>query len=142
MFWHVKNHYNEWKHGNRQLEVEGQIASDWVATRQSEYNQLRQSGKDIRLDFSAVTFVDAKGVAMLKNLLTRNVRITRSSELIQSLLCEEELPWFALVSITSLTPWLKKGARRKTGNTNAYDLCRRAGHDQVSSPPENSTIEP
>jgi anti-anti-sigma regulatory factor len=74
------------------LKVEGQIASDWVATLQCECNQLLQSGKEIRLDFSAVTFVNAKGVGMLKKLLTRNVRITRSSELIQSLLCEEELP--------------------------------------------------
>ena len=74
------------------LKVEGQIASDWVATLQHECNELLDNGKEIRLDFSSVTFVDAEGVAILKNLLTRNVRIMHSTQLIQSLLSEEESP--------------------------------------------------
>ncbi len=74
------------------LKVEGRIVSNWIATLERECGGLLERGKAIDLDFSGVRFVDAQGVAMLKNLLTRNVRITGCSDLIQSLLYEEDVP--------------------------------------------------
>ena len=74
------------------LKVEGRIVSHWIATLERECGGLLERGKAIDLDFSGVRFVDARGVAMLKNILTRNVRITGCPYFIQSLLDEEDAP--------------------------------------------------
>ncbi len=74
------------------FKVEGRIVSDWIAELDRECHRFLKRGKSVFLDFSGVTFVDSEAVGMLKNLLTQNVRITRCSGLIQSLLCEEDAP--------------------------------------------------
>ena len=52
------------------LKVEGRIVSDWIPTLEHESLGLLERGKAVDLDFSGVTFVDAQGVTMLRNLLT------------------------------------------------------------------------
>ena len=74
------------------LKVEGRIVSDWIGTLERECHGWLEGGKTIDLDLSGVTFIDTQGVASVRTLLTRNVRITRCSALIQSLLHEEDAP--------------------------------------------------
>ena len=68
------------------LKVEGRIVSEWIAALERECEGWLERDTAIDLDFSGVTYIDTQGVAVVKNLLTRSVRIVRCSALIQSLL--------------------------------------------------------
>lgn len=74
------------------LKVEGRIVSDWIGTLERVCHGWLERGKTIYLDLSGVTFIDTQGVASVRTLVTRNVRITGCSDLIQSLLYEEDAP--------------------------------------------------
>ena len=64
------------------FKVEGRIVSDWIEELERECDRFLERGKRVFLDFSAVTFADAKAVAMLKRLLTEDVKIINCPALI------------------------------------------------------------
>ena len=74
------------------LKAEGRIVSDWAATLARECDRWLASGKAINLDCSQVTFIDTRGVSVIRTLLNNNVRITRCPALIKSLIHEEHTP--------------------------------------------------
>ncbi len=68
------------------LKLEGRIVSDWVGVLEQEcLESLREKGKVI-LDFSAVTFIDSRGIAMLRRIATGNLEIVNASLLVDDLL--------------------------------------------------------
>ena len=75
------------------LHVEGRIISSWVSVLEGECNRLlRAPGGCIRLDLSAVIFVDDRGVLVLQCLATRGIDITNAPPLIEALLRGERAP--------------------------------------------------
>ncbi len=68
------------------LKLEGQIVSDWVALLEDECLESLREDQTVVLDFSAVTFVDCAGVAMLKKIATDSLQIVNVSPLVADLL--------------------------------------------------------
>jgi anti-anti-sigma regulatory factor len=69
------------------LHVEGRIVSDWVSVLEEECRRvLQEPSRRLRLDFSAVTFVDRRGVVTLRWLMTEGVAIANSPKFIEALL--------------------------------------------------------
>ncbi|MCH7760333.1 STAS domain-containing protein [candidate division TA06 bacterium] len=68
------------------LKVEGQIISEWVPILEKEALASLQNKEEVVLDFSEVTFINQKGVEMLKKISAENIRIINCSPLIQDLL--------------------------------------------------------
>ena len=68
------------------LKVEGQIISEWVPVLEKEALASLQNKEEVVLDFSEVTFINQKGVEMLKKISAENIRIINCSPLIQDLL--------------------------------------------------------
>lgn len=69
------------------LHVEGRIASDWVSVLEEEcWRLLREPSRRLRLDLSAVTFVDRRGVVALRWLAAEGVAIANSPQFIEALL--------------------------------------------------------
>ena len=71
------------------LKVEGQIISEWVPILEKEALASLQNKEEVVLDFSEVTFINQKGVEMLKKISAENIRIINCSPLIEGLLKEE-----------------------------------------------------
>ena len=71
-------------HSTSTLKVEGKIVGPWV----DELSRAcaEDSPKRLSLDLSQVTFVDAAGVEMLRQLLQRGVTLAASSGLVAALL--------------------------------------------------------
>ena len=74
------------------LKVEGRICFDLLMTLKSECERWLELDRTIELDFSGVTFVDAQGVELVRNLLSNRVRLTSCPALIQILIDEETTP--------------------------------------------------
>src|SRR6266852_5588554 len=68
------------------LNVEGQIASDWVSILQEETLGVLKEGRRVVLDLSEVTYIDFKGVRMVKSLAADKVEIINCPRLIRDLL--------------------------------------------------------
>lgn len=68
------------------LRLEGKLLGPWVAELARLCDELTCSPGDLRLDLSAVTFVDGPGVALLRDLLGRGVRLAACSGLVAELL--------------------------------------------------------
>jgi hypothetical protein len=67
------------------LKLEGKLVGPWVGA-------LREAcvpGEGLRLDLAAVTFADAAGVELLRELLARGVTLAACSGLVAGLLHEE-----------------------------------------------------
>jgi hypothetical protein len=76
------------------LHVEGRIVSDWVSVLQEECSRVRQeSGRRLRLDLGAVTFIDLRGVLALRRFTTEGVAIVNSPALIDALLKGDGKSW-------------------------------------------------
>ena len=67
------------------LTLEGKLVGPWVAA----LREACDSGGQVRLALSAVTFIDADGVKLLRELLARGATVTSCSGLVAALLHEE-----------------------------------------------------
>ncbi len=70
------------------LKLEGRVVSDWVPLLREECLRILKKQKRVRLDFSGVTFIDDRGVEMLKGIVSERVRLMNCSPLIEELLQE------------------------------------------------------
>jgi len=68
------------------LRLEGKLLGPWVAELARSCNELPCSPDCLRLDLSAVTFVDGPGVALLRGLLGRGATLAACSGLVAELL--------------------------------------------------------
>ena len=69
------------------LLVEGRIVSEWVGVLERECRQLRREPRRrLRLDLTAVTFIDPRGVAALRRLADDGVAVVRVPDFIDALL--------------------------------------------------------
>ena len=69
------------------LLVEGRIVSEWVGVLEQECRQLRlEPRRQLRLDLTAVTFIDPPGVSALRRLVADGVAIVRVPDFIGALL--------------------------------------------------------
>ena len=68
------------------LRLEGKLLGPWVAELARSCDELPCSAGCLRLDLSAVTFVDGPGVALLRDLLGRGVTLAGCSGLVAELL--------------------------------------------------------
>jgi ABC-type transporter Mla MlaB component len=71
------------------LRLEGKLRGPWVTEFARSCDGLRCSPDRLRLDLSAVTFVDGPGVALLRDLLGRGVTLSACSGLVAELLHRE-----------------------------------------------------
>ena len=70
------------------LRIAGRIASECVAVLERECTKLLHGGHRLRLDAAEVDFVDRAGVALLKELLARGVKIEKGSLSVEYLLMD------------------------------------------------------
>lgn len=68
------------------LRVEGRVVADWVPVLERECWLALEENLRVRLDLSAVTFVDGRGVATLRHLGAKDVEIINCPEFIGELL--------------------------------------------------------
>ena len=68
------------------LRVEGRVVAEWVPVLERECWLALQENLHVRLDLSAVTFVDGRGVAALRHLGANDVEIVNCPEFIGELL--------------------------------------------------------
>jgi ABC-type transporter Mla MlaB component len=71
------------------LRLEGKLLGPWVTEFARSCEELPCSPDRLRLDLSAVTFVDGPGVALLRDLLGRGVTLSAYSGLVAELLHRE-----------------------------------------------------
>jgi anti-anti-sigma regulatory factor len=76
------------------LHVEGRIVSDWVSVLQEECSRvLQESGRRLRLDLGAVTFIDLRGVLALRRFTTEGVAIVNAQAFIDALIRGDGKSW-------------------------------------------------
>ena len=68
------------------LRVEGRVVAEWVPVLERECWLALQENGHVRVDLSAVTFVDGRGVAALRHLGENDVEIVNFPEFIGELL--------------------------------------------------------
>ena len=69
------------------LYVEGRIVSEWVGVLQEECRRvLQESSRRLRLDLGAVTFIDPRGLLVLRRLATAGIALVNSPAFIDALL--------------------------------------------------------
>ena len=68
------------------LRVEGRVVAEWVPVLERECWLALQENGHVRLDLSAVTFVDGLGVAVLRRLGATALEIINCPEFIGALL--------------------------------------------------------
>ena len=68
------------------LLVEGRVVAEWVPVLERACWLALQKNGHVRLDLSAVTFVDGRGVAALRRLGTKDLEIINCPEFIGELL--------------------------------------------------------
>ena len=68
------------------LKLEGKLLGPWVTELARSCNELACSPNRLRLDLSAVTFVDGPGLALLRDLLGRGATLAGCSGLVAALL--------------------------------------------------------
>ena len=78
---HTQGHDSVWT-----LRVEGKLLGPWVTELARTCNELPCPPNRLRLDLSAVTFVDRPGVALLRDLLARGATLAACSGLVAELL--------------------------------------------------------
>lgn len=69
-----------------ELKLEGRIVSEWVSVLEAEISDWAQKKRKVLLDFCAVTFVDERGLRMLKRRLSGDIRIMNCAGFIETLL--------------------------------------------------------
>ena len=78
---HTQGHDSVWN-----LSLEGKLVGPWVTELARSCNELPCPPNRLRLDLSAVTFVDGPGVALLHDLLARGATLAACSGLVAELL--------------------------------------------------------
>ena len=68
------------------LSVQGRIVSEWVAVVEHECRQSARDTPRVQLDLTAVTFIDAHGIEVLRRLVTDGVAVVNCPEFINALL--------------------------------------------------------
>ena len=68
------------------LRVEGRIVAEWVPVLEQACWLALQQNLHVRLDLSAVTFVDGRGVAALRHLSANDLEIINCPEFIGELI--------------------------------------------------------
>ena len=81
---HTQEHDSIWT-----LRLEGKLVGPWVTELARSCNELPCSPGCLRLDLSAVTFVDGPGLQLLRDLLGRGVTLAACSGLVAELLHAE-----------------------------------------------------
>jgi ABC-type transporter Mla MlaB component len=74
----------------RTFKLEGKLLSPWVDALHGVCLPPLQKAEQVRLDLAAVTFVDAAGAKLLRELIRNGVVITRSSGFVAEILNTEE----------------------------------------------------
>lgn len=72
------------------LKVEGRLVADSVGVVEQECRRTLQEASRVRLDFSEVTFIDGRGLGMLRRLRTPRLEIVNCSPFIEDLLSGAE----------------------------------------------------
>lgn len=68
------------------LKLEGRVIGDWVSELARTCGSCLSRSRHITLDLSDVTYIDRRGVEMLKKILGENVRMMGATLLVQALL--------------------------------------------------------
>ena len=68
------------------LRVEGRIVAEWVSVLQRECGLALDDNRPVRLDLSAVTFIDRRGVAVLRHLGANELEVIDCQEFIGEML--------------------------------------------------------
>jgi ABC-type transporter Mla MlaB component len=71
------------------LKLEGNITGEWVELLQEECRRHLDAREALELDLAGVGFVDRAGVALVRWLLARHVRLVGASSLVDTLLSPE-----------------------------------------------------
>jgi anti-anti-sigma regulatory factor len=67
------------------LKLEGKVSDQWAALLDGECRMLLRHKKGVRLDFAAVSYMDAEGLEVLRSL-PRSVTIVNAPNFIRELL--------------------------------------------------------
>jgi anti-anti-sigma regulatory factor len=73
-------------YGSTTVEIEGRIVSEWINVVETECQGLLAQGHKVVLDFSAVNFVGADGIRMIRRLITKGCRIQNCPSFIEQVL--------------------------------------------------------
>jgi ABC-type transporter Mla MlaB component len=68
------------------LRLEGKVLAPWLEELQGICRRSSTGGVQVRLDLDAVTFADAAGAALLRELIRRGITVTRCSAFVAELL--------------------------------------------------------
>jgi len=74
------------------LKAEGTLVGDWVPLLETECLGHLKARKSVELDFAGVSYVDREGVAMVRGLFARGVRVVGASALVEALLARSGAP--------------------------------------------------
>jgi ABC-type transporter Mla MlaB component len=74
----------------RFLQLEGELLEPWVETVRDACTQRGRRSKGFRLDLAAVTYVDAAGAQLLRELMRESIAIAACSSFVAELLHLED----------------------------------------------------
>ena len=74
------------REGHVELELQGEIASEWVPVLEAECRRWGARRREIRLDFSGVTHLDQEGVKLVGRLRDEGARVVNCSDLMREML--------------------------------------------------------
>lgn len=77
---------------NVRLLLEGKVAEQWAALLDGVCRSYLREGKSVQLDCAQVDFIDANGVAVLKNLPPERLTLMNTSAAIAQLLKNGDQP--------------------------------------------------
>jgi len=83
------------------LELEGEIVAAWVGAVRDACNVRGRRSRRLRLDLAAVTYVDAAGVQLLRDLLAEGAEIAACSSFVAELLDREPESSSAALALAS-----------------------------------------
>ena len=68
------------------LKLEGQLLGDWVSVLEEECRKMLEEQKRLTLEMAEVTYVNQRGVELLRRLAAEKVQLANCSPLIENLL--------------------------------------------------------
>ncbi len=74
------------REGYVELELQGEIAAEWVPVLEAECRRWEASRREIRLDFSGVTHLDQEGVKLVRRLREEGALVVNCSDLMLEML--------------------------------------------------------
>ena len=75
-----------------QLKLEGKIMAEWASLLEQECRALIAQQQHVVLDMAGVTFLDGRGITMLRSLPDRYITLMNRSDFIEELLDKGEKP--------------------------------------------------